>query len=134
MTLTIYKEIKSFALYLIFDVFCIKCISSVVLGAGEASADVPGDGGEAVENLANNVNDLEINGNEDETGNTEEGRNTDAKKKRKKRARGKGVKQTDLPTEIQQTNPPSVPISELFPDGKLIWLLNLLLSPLPYQI
>lgn len=66
------------------------------------------------------MNDLEINGNEDETENTEEGGNTDAKKKRKKRARGKGVKQTDLPTEIQQTNPPSVPISELFPDGKLI--------------
>lgn len=71
-------------------------------GAGEASADVPGEGGDTVEDVTNGVNNVELNGNE-------EAESAEAKKKRRKRGKGgKGNKQTD---------PPTVPISQLFPDG-----------------
>jgi methionyl aminopeptidase len=69
---------------------------------------VPGEGGDTAEDLANDVNKLELNGN-DENENADDGGNADAKKKRRKRGKGgKGNKQTD---------PPTVPISQLFPEG-----------------
>ncbi|KAG8242412.1 methionine aminopeptidase 2 [Homalodisca vitripennis] len=78
-------------------------------GAGEASADVPGGGGEKIEELSNGVKDVELNGNDEEADPGEDGAVTDVKKKRRKR-KGKG-------SGLKQTNPPSVPISQLFPDG-----------------
>ncbi|XP_054275389.1 methionine aminopeptidase 2-like [Macrosteles quadrilineatus] len=76
-------------------------------GAGEASADVPGDGGDTAETLADDVSNLKVNGNK-ETENAEDGGNAETKKKPRKRNRGKGNKQTD---------PPTVPIAQLFPEG-----------------
>lgn len=84
----------------------------LILGAGEDSADVPGEGGEVLESLADGVKDLELNGKDEDDKNIEDGANADAKKKRRKRNRGKG-------NASKQTDPPSVPISQLFPDGKL---------------
>lgn len=84
----------------------------LILGAGEDSADVPGEGGEVLESLGDGVKDLELNGKDEDDKNIEDGANADAKKKRRKRNRGKG-------NASKQTDPPSVPISQLFPDGKL---------------
>lgn len=104
--------------------------NSFVQGAGEASADVPGEGGdsgETEENLTGNLNNLELNGN-GEAENTEDGGTSDAKKKRRKRGKGgKGSKQTDSPTVpngSKQTDPPTVPIAQLFPDGEF-WFIML---------
>lgn len=78
-------------------------------GAGEASADVPG-GGESddvAEETRKRVENAKINGEENDL---DEG-GEDAKKKRKKRkGRGKG-------NQKPQTDPPTIPVSELFPDG-----------------
>ncbi|XP_003700420.1 methionyl aminopeptidase und [Megachile rotundata] len=77
-------------------------------GAGEASADVPE--GEVEEDKAKEDNTAGDDGGTEAAENDAD--TEDAKKKRKKRkSRGKagGVK--------QQTDPPSIPVSELFPDG-----------------
>lgn len=63
--------------------------------------DVPSEGGD-VENVIHDVESLEINGTA--------GENEDAQKKKRNRKKGKGVK--------KQTDPPTTPVSELFPDGK----------------
>ncbi|PSN38441.1 hypothetical protein C0J52_12726 [Blattella germanica] len=78
-------------------------------GAGGASADVPG-GGEsekAIEGISNKLETANLNG----AVNEQEEESEDAKKKRKKRkGRGKG-------NQLQQTDPPSIPIAQLFPTG-----------------
>ncbi|KAJ9601639.1 hypothetical protein L9F63_000172 [Diploptera punctata] len=78
-------------------------------GAGEASADVPG-GGEsenAIEEISEKLVNAKVNGTENDQEEPE-----DAKKKRKKR-KGRGGKGN----QKQQTDPPSIPIAELFSDG-----------------
>lgn len=69
-------------------------------GAGGASADVPSEGGDG-EYLSNAVEAVEINGTT--------GENEDTQKKKRNRKKGKGVK--------KQMDPPTIPVSELFPDG-----------------
>lgn len=68
--------------------------------AGGASADVPSEGGDA-ENLSNAIEQIEINGTT--------GENEETQKKKRNRKKGKGVK--------KQTDPPTIPVSELFSDG-----------------
>ncbi|GLH05135.1 Methionine aminopeptidase 2 [Gryllus bimaculatus] len=80
-------------------------------GAGEDSADVPG-GGEndkKVDEIKDKINDIKLNG-EEEEGGTEEG-GEGKKKKRKRKGKGTGAKGKT------QTDPPSIPIAELFSDG-----------------
>ncbi|XP_017890011.1 methionine aminopeptidase 2 [Ceratina calcarata] len=70
-------------------------------GAGEASADVPEGEDEKAEN-GDNAASEEPTENDAETEETK-------KKKKKRNKRGKGLK--------QQTDPPTIPVAELFPDG-----------------
>jgi len=67
-------------------------------GAGEASADVPGDNDAPVEEME----ELAVDDKKEEGGEAT---------KKKKRNRGKGGAK-------KQTDPPSIPITTLFPDGK----------------
>ncbi|XP_014481642.1 PREDICTED: methionine aminopeptidase 2 [Dinoponera quadriceps] len=72
-------------------------------GAGEASADVPEGEEDKVkddETIAEATAEVAENGENDEV----------KKKKKKRKSRGKGGMK-------QQTDPPTVPVSELFPDG-----------------
>lgn len=78
-------------------------------GAGEASADVPG-GGEsdgAIEDIKDKLGNTRMNGEEIDL---DEGGDDPKKKKKKRKSRGKG-------TPKPQTDPPSIPIVELFTDG-----------------
>ncbi|KAK7794337.1 hypothetical protein R5R35_011272 [Gryllus longicercus] len=80
-------------------------------GAGEDSADVPG-GGEndkKVDEIKDKINDIKLNGEEEEGGAEEGGEGK--KKKRKRKGKGTGAKGKT------QTDPPSIPIAELFTDG-----------------
>ena len=64
-------------------------------GAGEASADVPGEDEYEANDPADEVADMDLNEKEDV-------------KKKRRRNRGKSKKQTD---------PPTIPVSSLFSDG-----------------
>ncbi|XP_076248816.1 methionyl aminopeptidase und [Calliopsis andreniformis] len=75
-------------------------------GAGEVSADVPE--GEEVKTVENNAPGKESN---TEVAENDAETEDDKKKKKKHKSRGK----TGGPK--QQTDPPSIPVSELFPDG-----------------
>lgn len=75
--------------------------------AGGASADVPSEG-EGAENMNNALEPHEINGTLGEIEETQ--------KKKRNRKKGKGVK--------KQTDPPTIPVSELFADGKCIFKYN----------
>lgn len=63
--------------------------------------DVPSEGGDT-ENVSDVLESLEFNGTA--------GENEEAQKKKRNRKKGKGVK--------KQSDPPTTPVSELFPDGK----------------
>ncbi|PNF18389.1 Methionine aminopeptidase 2 [Cryptotermes secundus] len=78
-------------------------------GAGKASADVPGGGesDDAAEETRKRVENIKINGEENDL---DEGSEDAKKKKKKRKARGKG-------NQKPQTDPPSIPVAELFPDG-----------------
>ncbi|XP_015607847.1 methionine aminopeptidase 2 [Cephus cinctus] len=72
-------------------------------GAGEASADIPeGEDPKDENKAAEGPSEATENGGEPEEAKKK-------KKKRKPRGKGAGIK--------QQTNPPSIPVSDLFPDG-----------------
>ncbi|BET00320.1 Methionine aminopeptidase [Nesidiocoris tenuis] len=82
-------------------------------GAGEASADVPGDADEAVNGVAN----LKIaNGADDKASNDADGVAGEETKKKRKRNRAKNKANAAARVE-GQTDPPSVPVCDLFPDG-----------------
>ncbi|XP_066992667.1 methionine aminopeptidase 2 [Anabrus simplex] len=86
-------------------------------GAGEASADVPG-GGEGenekpLDNITAKVENVKINGEEEEEAD-EHGGEEAKKKKKKRKGKGGGAGGNKAKT---QTDPPSIPIADLFSDG-----------------
>lgn len=91
-------------------------------GAGEASADVPGGGD--VNDLAKALNDSKVNDNEKSNtdGSVNKTENdvkngTDGEEAKKKKKKNKSKSKSGVPGVPTQTDPPTVPIAELFPSG-----------------
>jgi methionyl aminopeptidase len=80
------------------------------IGSGEASVDVPGGGGLEVSIVMQQLKDTAINSEDECPGET----STDVKKRRKKRKAKSGGEAG----KGKQTDPPTIPIIELFPNNK----------------
>lgn len=87
---------------------------SFIPGAGEAAADVPIEGNGISEQLG----DVTLNGDEAE----EKGEEGAKKKRKRKPNKNKTVTSSEggnvSSDKLVQTSPPSIPVSQLYPDGK----------------